>query len=292
MSSHRYEVMVNEASHVVKDATAGAFLGAFGTNFWRSWVYPFYTPSGRTVVENFPFDHPFHNGIFVGQNPVKVDGREGNFWAFPVKRSADDHIMSKMGRMDPQGMPTAIVDGDAVTFTLKSIWRDEQEIPLCDEERTVRLFSLPDAHVCDMTSRKSAAYGAVEFSKTKFGSLGVRVEPRLLPKLGGQVIGCLDGVLRRGAADDVANQKPCDAVAYESDVPGIGIFGICLMIRENTASPDRRGPWFIRDYGMAMFNATQNASIAIPAGGQWSASVRVVAYDGPLNADRLAVWQK
>ena len=97
------------------------------------------------MVENSPFDHPFHNGIFVGQNPVRVGEREGNFWALPVKRSHDDHIMKKMGRMDPQGEPAAEVTDAGVRFTLKSIWRDEQEQPLIDEERTVVLRALPDA---------------------------------------------------------------------------------------------------------------------------------------------------
>jgi hypothetical protein len=285
-----YQIRTNVQSHFVQ--ADNRILGAYGSNFWRSWIYPFYTPSGRTVVENFPFDHPFHNGIFVGQNPVKVGGREGNFWAFPVKRNHDDHIMKKMGRMDPQGEPVAEVTDAGVRFTLKSIWRDEQEQPLVDEERTVVMRSLPDANICDMTSRKTAAYGAAEFAKTKFGSLGARVEPRLLPPLGGQIIGCLDGELRRGAADEVANQKACDAVAYENDVPGLGVHGLCLMILDNSVSPDRRGPWFIRDYGMAMFNATQSESINVPAGGNWTAALRVVAYDGALTAARLAAWSR
>jgi len=284
-----YQVQTNVQSHFVK--AGNRVLGAYGTNFWRSWVYPFYTPSGRTVVENFPFDHPFHNGIFVGQNPVKVGNREGNFWAFPVKRSHGDHIMKKMGRMDPLGEPISEVADASVRFALKSIWRDEQEQPLVDEERTVLLRALPDATVCDMTSRKTAAYGGVEFAGTKFGSIGARVEPRLLRALGGQVIGCVSGELRRGTADEVANGKPCDAVAYENDVPGIGVFGICLMILDNSASPERRGPWFIRDYGMAMFNATLNEGIAVPKGGTWTAALRVVAYDGALTADRLAAWR-
>ena len=285
-----YQVQINVSSHFVR--AGNRVLGAYGTNFWRSWVYPFYTPSGRTVVENFPFDHPFHNGIFVGQNPVKVGDREGNFWAFPVKRSHDDHIMKKFGRMDPQGGPAAETTDSGVRFTLKSIWRDEQEEPLIDEERTVLLRALPDANICDMTSRKTAAYGDAVFERTKFGSIGARVEPRLLPALGGQVIGCIDGELRRGTADEVANQKACDAVAYENNVPGIGVYGLCLLILDNSASLDRRGPWFIRDYGMAMFNATQNETINVPAGEAWSAALRVVAYDGELTAERLVAWQE
>jgi len=63
-----------------------------------------------------------------------------------------------------------------------------------------------------MASLKTAAYGPAEFARSKFGSIGVRVEPRLLPALGGQVVSCLDGNLRGGTADEVANAKQCDAV--------------------------------------------------------------------------------
>jgi hypothetical protein len=286
----RYRVRTNVSSHFVY--TDDRILGAYGTSFWRSWVYPFYTPSGHTVVENSPFDHPFHNGIWVGQNPVRVGDREGNFWGLPVKRCHDDPVaVRKTGRMDPQGEPVAEVTDDGVRFTLKSIWRDDQEQPLLDEERTVILRALTEANLCDMTSRKTAAYGAVDFPQTKFGSICMRVEPRLLPPLGGQVIGCLDGELRRGTADDVANQKACDAVAYENDVPGLGVHGVCLMILDNSAMPDRRGPWFIRDYGLATVNTTQREGLQVPAGGTWHVALRVVAYDGPLTAERLAAWR-
>jgi hypothetical protein len=286
-----YQVRTNVQSHFVQ--ADNRILGAYGTSFWRSWVYPFYTPTGHTVVENSPFDHPFHSGIFVGQNPVRVGGREGNFWGLPVKRAHEDPVaVKKTGRMDPQGEPAAEVTDTGVRFTLRSIWRDEQEQPLVDEERTVVLRALAGANVCDMTSRKTAAYGAAEFAKTKFGSIGMRVEPRLLPALGGQVIGCLDGALRRGTADEVANTKVCDAVAYENDVPGLGVYGVCLMILDNSASPDRRGPWFIRDYGLAMLNATQNETILLPNGETWTATLRVVAYDGVITNERIAAWRK
>ena len=290
MGASRYEVLINECSHFVKHGDT-AFLGAYGSSFWRSWVYPFYTPSGRTVVENFPFDHPFHNGIFVGQNPVTIAGRTANFWALPVKRSHDDHIMSHIGRMDPQGTPHYIADDSGVCFSLKSVWRDEHDEPVLDEKRSVTMRALPDAHICDMASTKTASYGETVFNQTKFGSIGARVEPRLLPTLGGLVIGYRDGKWHRGLADEVANLKTCDAVAYENDVPGIGIYGICLLILENSADPGRQGPWFIRDYGMAMFNATQNAAILVPAGNSWAVTLRVVAYDGPLSAARLSEWR-
>ena len=282
MTAARYEVVINEASHLVRHTADGRVLGAYGTSFWRSWVYPLYTPSGRTVVENSPFDHPFHNGIFVGQNPVKVGGLDGNLWALPVKRSHDDHIMVRIGRMDPQGQPTAEVTDAGVRFALDSTWCDENEGPLVDERRTVAFRALADATVCDVTSRKTAAYGAAEFPQTKFGCIGARVEPCLLPRLGGVIIAD-DG--RRGTAELVDAQRESEFVAYENILAG-HTFGLFLHILD----PGVRGPWFIRDYGMAMYNQTWEQSVAVPAGEAWTVSLRAVAYDGALTPERVDEW--
>ncbi len=290
----RYEVKQNvpgrSAAHFVLDHRAGRILGAFGTSFHRSWVYPLYTPSGLTVIREFPFDHPFHNGLFVAQNPVKVGVREGNFWAIPVRRSDDDHIMAHVGRMDPQDPLDIRCTDDGVTFELGSVWLDEHAEPLVDERRTTRFYSLDDATVCEVTSTKIASYGPAEFSQTKFGSIGLRVEERLLPTTGGEVVAASDGALRRGTAEDVANTMACDFVAYEAEPVGLERFGVAMAIADSSASPDRTGPWFIRDYGMAMFNATQNETIPVDEGGEWTASLRVVAYDGPIDPDRAKAW--
>jgi hypothetical protein len=71
--------------------------------------------------------------------------------------------------------------------------------------------------------------------------IGMRVQPQLLPFMGGETLGGLYGVVRRGRADEVASGQPCDYVAYEADVPGLGRFGVCLLVLQNTATPDRRG---------------------------------------------------
>jgi hypothetical protein len=245
-----------------------------------------------TVIQEFAYDHPFHNGIFVGQHPVLVGGRTGNFWAVPPRRSFDDAIWTKIGRMDVSAPPAHEALPDGYRFEFKSVWRDEEEQPLLDETRSVRFHTYAGAHAVDVASVKTAAYGAIEFPKTKYGSIGARVEPRLLPCMGSQIVGCSGGDLHYGLADEVANQKACDAVAYQSTIPGAGVYGICLIILDNSASPNRRGPWFIRDYGMAMFNATQQEQISVPASATWTAALRVIAYDGALTPERLSEWMK
>ena len=75
--------------------------GGFGAGYYKAWVFPFYTPAGKNVIQAYPFDHPFHNGIFVDANPVFINERQANFWAVPPRRKADDAVFHHVGRMGP-----------------------------------------------------------------------------------------------------------------------------------------------------------------------------------------------
>ena len=44
-------------------------------------------------------------------------------------------------------------------------------------------------------------------------------------------------------------------------------------------------PWFIRDYGMDLYNPTQNSSVETKAQDSWKIGLRSVAYDGELTTD-------
>lgn len=277
-----FEVKVNAKTHLVVESKTGGCLGGVGANFYRPFVFPLYTPAGHTVVQEFAFDHPFHNGVFVGQGPVKVGEREAGFWAAPPRRSFTDKIFENLGRMDTQKEIDIAPHADGVRFVQKVIWHDANEEPLIDEIRRVNLYTLSDATVCDMTSEKIAAYGAVEYPQTKYGSIGIRVEPRLLPVMGGVVIADNS---RRGTPE-VVHEGESDFVAYQNLLTGHGQFGVFMTILDEGV----RGPWFIRDYGMALYNPTWTGSVSTPAGGTWTISLRVVAYDRELTPARAKKW--
>ena len=271
----------NPSVHMVVDAVSDRVLGGFGANHYRPWVFPLYTPNGLTVIQEFAYDHPFHNGIFVGQNPVQVGPQTANFWAMPPRRKEDDAIFVNVGRMAAERIPGITLHEQGVRFQLKSVWLDEAGEPILDELRTVDFYAVEGGHGCDMTSEKTATYGAIHYPQTKFGSIGVRVEPRLLPPFGGIIIGDAD---RRGRAEVVTEQES-DFVAYENALAGRDRFGLFLSLPGG-----KRGPWFIRDYGMAMHNPTWFESLDTPHGETWRVSLRVIAYDGSLTPERAAGW--
>ena len=96
--------------------------------------------------------------------------------------------------------------------------------------------------------------------------------------------------LRRGLADEAAFGKERDFVAYEAEPAGLGRFGVCLLVLNNTASARRSGPWFVRDYGMAMFNATMDDDVSVAEGTTWETALRVAAYDGAVSVERARSW--
>jgi hypothetical protein len=184
--------------------------------------------------------------------------------------------------MDTVGEPKIEPHENGVRFAFQVVWRDENEEPMLDEVRTVDLYATDDATICDVTSRKIASYGPVEYPQTKYGSIGIRVEPRLLAVMGGVVIADED---RRGLSD-VVHEQDAGFVAYENDLPGHGRFGVLMTILD----PGVRGPWFVRDYGMALYNPTWREAVSTPRGEAWTISLRVAAYDGALTEERAGRW--
>lgn len=277
----------------VCDAATDRLVAGIGHNAHRSWAFPLNSPRGVNTVQEYAFDHPFHNGLFVGQGEVRQGGRMANFWAVHADfRQASNPAMNDLGQLRYAGDPVATTTADGARFAYRTTWLAVDGAPMLDEERIWIVRDLGDASLVEVASAKVAAYGDVECGQTKFGSLGARVQPQLLPMCGGQVV-ALDGATpRRGLADEVVTGKPCDAVAFEADIPRLGRTGLCLAIADNTASPDRRGPWFIRDYGMAMFNPTMRDAVRIAAGATWRTALRAYAYDGAITRERFAAWQR
>ena len=158
-----FEIHLNAQTYMIIESASGRCLGGFGSNAQRSWVFPIYTPAGHTVIQEYAFDHPFHNRFFVGQSPVIVGEREGQFWHY-----AGFKPRPLGGRVDAPKTPEVKLHEHGIRFQLKNVWLDENEEPLIDEVRTVNFHTVSDATICNMTREKIAAYGAVTYPQTKY----------------------------------------------------------------------------------------------------------------------------
>ena len=268
---------------VVRNETTGRWLGGVGANYYRSWVFPLYTPRGLTVLQEFPFDHPFHNGLWVAQGPLQLGGETVHFWPMPPERRPGETLFTHMGRIETVGLPIVEPHDRGVLFTLQSVWRTAAGAPVLDETRTVDLYDVDDGTVCDVTTVQRASYGALHYDATKFGAICVRTDPRLAPVVGAEVIA--DGG-RRGKAE-VALQKPNAYVAYESRAANVvgDVFGILLSV-----PGQQPHEWFIRDYGLAAYNPMFEQPREVAQGDSLRVNLRVVAYDAPLTEARALRW--
>lgn len=272
------ELVANKQTHLVVETVSRRVLGGVSIGHYRPWVFPLYTPGGLTVVEEAPADHPFHSGVFVGQHPVRTSRGQANFWGTPPARMADDHLQRDLGRVVASAPQLRDSHSGSLVVRLSCTWVDAEEEPVLDEVRTIVWSTGEGATCCDVVSERTASYGDVVLERTKFASVGARVEPRLLPDLGAVVIG--DGG-RRGRSD-VVHEQSSDFVAFENDVPGYGVAGLLLSRPPGSAA----GTWFVRDYGMAVLNASLHADTVLPTGSVDRVALRVTAYDGPLDEGR------
>jgi hypothetical protein len=265
---------------MVEDTKTGRWLGGVGANYYRPWVYPLYTPRGLTVLQEFPFDHPFHNGMWVAQGPIHLNGQTVHFWPMPPERRPGEKLFTNMGRIETSGLPQIESHERGTRFTLQATWRAGDGMPVLDETRTIDFYAVEDGTVCQVTSTQTATYSAIEYEASKFGALCVRVDPRLTTMLGGEVIA--DGG-RRGKAE-VALQQECDYVAYEQSARSQK-FGLLL-----TVPGERRSEWFVRDYGLATFNPMLEQPRRLTQGESFHVTLRAVAYDEPLTEERARRW--
>ena len=277
--------------NMVMETASGRLLGGVGHNDLRAFCFPLHTPRGLNVAQEYPFDHAFHNGVFVAQAQVVRGGVLSNYWVVhPDWRSPDSHVYTHLGQLRYRERARITPLAGGFRFTYHTTWDGSDQRPVLDEVRHYDLHATPDATLCDVTSIKTAAYGELRFEANKHGSMGVRIQPQLLPPFGGEIVAGLGEQVFRGPADEVAFAKQRDFVAYEAQPTGLERFGVCVLILANSASASRTGPWFIRDYGLALFNPTMDQELVVAEGTTWEAALRVVAYDGAVSPARARAW--
>ncbi len=224
------------------DRLHGVPIAGIGQSFMRPWIYPLYTPGGYQVLQEFAFDHPFHNGCFIGWHPVRYDGVDHNFWATPPARSAPDPMMTNLGRIEAISPPSLTAAPDFLTAELALRWRSETGAVLAEELRSLRFWATGCGHGIDLRSQLRAVNHPLELPATKFAGIGIRLDPRLTPACGGW----FEGSAGKGCAAAL-HDRPGDFLRVEANV-GDRAFGLYLE------APGFGLPWFVRDYGLILLN--------------------------------------
>lgn len=249
------------------DRLHGAPIAGLGQSFMRPWIYPLYTPGGYQVLQEFAFDHPFHNGCFIGWHPIRSDGIDHNFWATPPPRSSPDPMMAHLGRIEATSPPTLAAGPDALAAELSLAWRSEAGCGLAEERRSLRFWAAGCGHGVDMRSQLRAIDQPLELPQTKFAGIGIRLDPRLTSSCGGNFEGSAG---KAGAA--ALHDQPGTFLRVEASA-GSRVFGLYLE------APGFDLPWFVRDYGLILLNPVWHAGRRLACGETLDMRVAMVAYD-------------
>ncbi len=264
----KFEVVDN--NHRIWILAAGNPLGAIAVTGIRSYIFPFFTPKGKNVLQECPPDHPNHQGICVGQD--LVNGH--NFWAMGIagyplnvqKVQSSSHEIVDKGVCLNQAIQWITVDGQAIL----------------QEERVSRFEVWEDMHVVEVRSSWFATYGDLNIGQAKGGGVWMRVHYQLETFWGGRLRNSRGSEGEAGVFD-----KKADWIEVSGRIEGHDV-GIAMMPHPG----QEQKPWFTRDYGLQLFGPCRHAPRRINAGEQWELCVAFAAFDGPSDGSQSArAWE-
>jgi hypothetical protein len=245
----------------------GVPVAGIGHHHYRPWLFPLYTPSGQQVLQEFAFDHPFHNGCFMGWSPVRVNGSDHNFWATPPQRTQHDPMMEHLGRQRLEGDIHLAREGAAIVATMSLAWVAQDGTPLMTEERRFTVRADATLHQVSVESRLQALDSDIALPVTKFAGLGVRLDVRLT-----QVAGAVfSGDSGHGDAGQL-HGRASSFIDIEGK-HGSHPFGLRLSSRRSLK-------WFVRGYGLVLLNPVTEAPLCLRAGEVLVQDITLSAYDG------------
>lgn len=248
------------------DEARGVPVAGIGHHFFRPWLFPLYTPSGQQVLQEFAFDHPFHNGCFLGWSPVRVNGVDHNFWATPPQRSQPDPMMERLGRQRLEGEIRTAREGDNLVATLSVAWDAHDGTPLLAEERVFTVCAGEQAHTVHVQSSLRPVAGEVQLPVTKFAGLGVRLDPRLTQAAGAVFYG------DAGRGDAGLLHGQLSSFVGVDARHGAHRFGLRI-------SSGQALPWFVRGYGLVLLNPVTASAHRLRVGEELRQDITLVTFD-------------
>ena len=248
----------------------GRLVGALNVGDLRAYVFPFYTPLGRLVIQESPVDHPHHQGLTVGAN---LNGWDvWNAGSFGIPRSRQIPV---------EGECSGEAKDDGARFFLALDWTSESGEKLAREERSIAFSAAPYGNIVDVRTKFVACYGAIQFEKTKEAGLAMRVPPEWETANRGI---SMDALGRTGESNIF--DQTADWIDVCGEGPKAVFAGISLMPHKD--SP--RVPWMVRDYGLHEYNPWRHEQISVANSGAYELGVRYVAHDGRASVEEIAVW--
>jgi hypothetical protein len=250
-------------------------------------LFPVLTPAGIKVNRSFPFaevegespDHPHHTGIFFTYDQVNGSG----FWnntQFPPHITGVEFLQKE--------------GGETGTLKIKALWKDENDVALLQEDRTMKFVPGDNQTTIDFSISLTAMVDKVVFADTKEGMFGIRVAHQLREN-------DQSGHYLSSNGDEGEKNvwgKRANWVKLEGQIAGKDV-GVAII--NHPTSTNFPTYWHARSYGLFAANPLgqfvfqksrkeenpEKFELTLEKGKSAPFNFRVVIYDGPRTKEQL-----
>ncbi|MHC4404513.1 MAG: DUF6807 family protein [Planctomycetota bacterium] len=248
--------------------------------------YPVRSPSGKSMTVQRTDPYPHHRSFWFADKVRLAGQRDVNFYAC---------LYTAADRKDPKApfqdhvrhvefLPEAEEHGQPV-IRAKLVWEMDQNKPVLDELRTMRVAALGDGeYFLDLTFTLTASYGDVTFTSdaVHYAWPYVRMNPTFSVDGGGTITNSGGGVNQKGTHD-----KEAVWVDYSNTVEG-ETEGLAVFCRTDDGQPRK---WLTRDYGCfgpRRADAKSGKPFTLAVGESISQRVGVLVHRGDVKTGKVA----
>jgi hypothetical protein len=206
--------------------------------------YLLYSPSGKLMTIEHPETFPHHRSVWFADKVQLAGKRVVSFY---------NALYSRVDKNDPTSpfrdyirhveFTPGDVAKDHATAATKLLWVMDQDTPVLDETRSMRIVALGGGeYLLDVTFTVTASYGDVTFASdaTHYAWPYVRMAPGFSVESGGTMTNSEGAINQKGTHGQVATW-----LDYSNTVEGVPE-GLAVFSHTDNAHPHR---WLTRDYG-------------------------------------------
>ena len=244
------------------------------------YLHPLFTPSGKTVTDDYALNHLHHHGVWTAWTKTSFDGREPDFWNMGQGKGKVDFVSLEKTWSGP-------VEAGLVSKLKQTDLTSGSPIDVLNETWTVRTYAAgKDFNIIDLESAQVCATDKpLLLPVYHYGSIGIRGREEWNGKDKASFV-----TSEKFTDRNKANSQPARWIAMNGAVEG-GTAGIAIL-----SHPDNfRAPQPIRTHPsepFISFAPQTNEAMSIQPGETYRMKYRFITFDGEPDAAKLeALWQ-
>ncbi|MFQ5808945.1 MAG: DUF6807 family protein [Armatimonadota bacterium] len=248
--------------------------------------YLIHSPSGKLMTVEHPNPYPHHRSVWFGDK-VRLDGQRAvsTYNALTSRIDKDDPTSPFRDYVRHDEFAAERVNGTSATTGAHLVWLMDQDKPVLDETRSMRIVALGGGeYLLDITFTVTASHGDVAFvsDATHYAWPYVRMAPAFSVDSGGRMVNSEGGVNQKGTHGQVATW-----VDYSNTVEGT-TEGLAVFSHTDNGHPHR---WLTRDYGTfgpRRVDARSGKEFTLKRGESLTQRVGILVHRGDVEAGKVA----